>query len=54
MPRLFVIETPTEIAEVTAMDWQDAVDTWLLQGGLPHTIDCIREYESAGAQDTIH
>jgi len=52
-PRLFVIQTSTEEVSVTAMDFQDAVQTWVDGGGLPAEILVVEEHENHGDQ-TIH
>ena len=52
-PRLFVIQTSTEEVSVTAMDFQDAVQTWVDGGGLPAEILVVEEHENYRDQ-TIH
>ena len=52
-PRLFVIQTSTEEVSVTAMDFQDAVQTWVDGGGLPAEILVVEEHENHSDQ-TIH
>ena len=52
-PRLFVIQTSTEEVSVTAMDFQDAVQTWVDGGGLPAEILVVEEHENHTDQ-TIH
>ena len=52
-PRLFVIQTSTEEVSVTAMDFQDAVQTWVDGGGLPAEILVVEENENHSDQ-TIH
>ena len=52
-PRLFVIQTSTEEVSVTAMDFEDAVQTWLDGGGLPAEILVVEEHENHSDQ-TIH
>ena len=52
-PRLFVIQTSTEEVSVTAMDFQDAVQTWVAGGGLPAEILVVEEHENHSDQ-TIH
>ncbi len=52
-PRLFVIQTSTEEVSVTAMDFQDAVQTWVDGGGLPAEILVVEEHENHRDQ-TIH
>ena len=52
-PRLFVIQTSTEEVSVTAMDFQDAVQTWVDGGGLPAEILAVEEHENHRDQ-TIH
>ena len=52
-PRLFVIQTSTEEVSVTAMDSQDAVQTWVDGGGLPAEILVVEEHENHSDQ-TIH
>ena len=52
-PRLFVIQTSTEEVSVTAMDFQDAVQTWVDGGGLPAEILAVEEHENHSDQ-TIH
>ena len=52
-PRLFVIQTSTEEVSVTAMDFQDAVQTWVDGGGLPSEILVVEEHENHSDQ-TIH
>ena len=52
-PRLFVIQTSTEEVSVTAMDFQDAVQTWVDGGGLPAEILVVEEHENHTNQ-TIH
>ena len=51
--RLFVIQTSTEEVSVTAMDFQDAVQTWVDGGGLPAEILVVEEHENHSDQ-TIH
>ena len=43
MPKLFVIETPTEEVHVTAMDFRDALETW---GGKMADLLAVKEYEN--------
>ena len=52
-PRLFVIQTSTEEVSVTAMDFEDAVQTWVDGGGLPAEILVVEEHENHRDQ-TIH
>ena len=52
-PRLFVIQTSTEEVSVTAMDFEDAVQTWVDGGGLPAEILAVEEHENHTDQ-TIH
>ena len=52
-PRLFVIQTSTEEVSVTAMDFEDAVQTWVDGGGLPAEILAVEEHENHSDQ-TIH
>ena len=52
-PRLFVIQTSTEEVSVTAMDFEDAVQTWVDGGGLPAEILAVEEHENHRDQ-TIH
>ena len=52
-PRLFVIQTSSEEVSVTAMDFQDAVQTWVDGGGLPAEILVVEEHENHSDQ-TIH
>ena len=52
-PRLFVIQTSTDEVSVTAMDFQDAVQTWVDGGGLPAEILVVEEHENHRDQ-TIH
>ena len=52
-PRLFVIQTSTEEVSVTAMDFEDAVQTWVDGGGLPAEILVVEEHENHSDQ-TIH
>ena len=52
-PRLFVIQTSTEEVSVTAMDFEDAVQTWVDGGGLPAEILVVEEHENHTDQ-TIH
>ena len=52
-PRLFVIQTSTEEVSVTAMDFEDAVQTWVDDGGLPAEILVVEEHENHTDQ-TIH
>ena len=51
--RLFVIQTSTEEVSVTAMDFEDAVQTWVDGGGLPAEILAVEEHENHTDQ-TIH
>ena len=53
-PTLFVIETPTHEISVTAMDWQDALATWIDSGGDVDQLLAVFEYATPGAEDTIH
>ena len=53
-PTLYVIETAEELAEVTAMDWRDAVETWITNGGAWQDVLSIFEYATPGVTDTIH
>jgi len=43
-PKLFVIKTPKEEVSVTAIDFQDAVQTWVKGGGHPTDILAIESY----------
>ena len=52
-PRLFVIQTSSEEVSVTAMDFEDAVQTWVDGGGLPAEILAVEEHENHSDQ-TIH
>ena len=52
-PRLFVLQPSTEEVSVTAMDFQDAVQTWGDGGGLPAEIQVVEEHENHSDQ-TIH
>ena len=52
-PRLFVIQTSSEEVSVTAMDFEDAVQTWVDGGGLPAEILVVEEHENHSDQ-TIH
>ena len=52
-PKMFVIQTPTEEVSVTAMDFLDAVQTWVQWGGHPTDILAIEEHENRTDQ-TIH
>ena len=52
-PRLFVIQTSTEEVSVTAIDFEDAVQTWVDGGGLPAEILVVEEHENHSDQ-TIH
>ena len=52
-PRLFVIQTSTEEVSVTAMEFEDAVQTWVDGGGLPAEILAVEEHENHTDQ-TIH
>ena len=52
-PRLFVIQTSTEEVSVTAMDFEDAVQTWVDGGGLPAEILAVEEHENHRDQ-TVH
>ena len=52
-PRLFVIQTSSEEVSVTAMDFEDAVQTWGDGGGLPAEILAVEEHENHSDQ-TIH
>ena len=52
-PRLFVIQPSTEDVSVTAMDFEDAVQTWVDGGGLPAEILAVEEHENHSDQ-TIH
>ena len=52
-PRLFVIQTSTEEVSVTAMDFEEAVQTWVDGGGLPAEILVVEEHENHSDQ-TIH
>ena len=52
-PKLFVIQTSTEEVSVTAMDFEDAVQTWVDDGGLPAEILAVEEHENHTDQ-TIH
>ena len=52
-PRLFVIQPSTEDVSVTAMDFEDAVQTWVDGGGLPAEILAVEEHENHTDQ-TIH
>ena len=52
-PRLFVIQTSTEEVSVTAMDFEDAVQTWVDGGGLPAEILAVEEHENR-ADETVH
>ena len=52
-PRLYVIQTSTEEVSVTAMDFEDAVQTWVDGGGLPAEILAVEEHENHRDQ-TIH
>ena len=52
-PRLFVIQTSTEEVSVTAMYFEDAVQTWVDWGGLPAEILAVEEHEHHTDQ-TIH
>ena len=52
-PRLFVIQTSTEGVSVTAMDFLDAVQTWVQWGGHPTDILAVEEHENHTDQ-TIH
>ena len=52
-PRLFVIQTSTEEVSVTAMDFEDAVQTWVDGGGLPAEILAVEEHENR-TTETVH
>ena len=52
-PRLFVIQTSTEEVSVTAMDFEDAMQTWVDGGGDPWEILVVEEHENHTDQ-TIH
>lgn len=52
-PRLFVIQTSTEEVSVTAMDFQDAMETWVDGGGDPREVLVVEEHENHTNQ-TIH
>ena len=52
-PKMFVIQTSTEEVSVTAMDFLDAVQTWVQWGGHPTDILAIEEHENHTDQ-TIH
>ena len=52
-PKLFVIQTSTEEVSVTAMDFLDAVQTWVQWGGHPTDILAVEEHENHTDQ-TIH
>ena len=52
-PRLFVIQTSSEEVSVTAMDFEDAVQTWVDGGGLPAEILVVDEHDNHYDQ-TIH
>ena len=52
-PRLFVIQTSTEEVSVTAMDFLDAVQTWVQWGGHLTDILAVEEHENHTDQ-TIH
>jgi len=52
MPKLFIIETETEEVHVTAMDFQDALETW---GGSMADLLAVQELENPKlGVDTIH
>ena len=51
--RLFVIQTSTEEVSVTAMDFEDAMQTWVDEGGDPREILVVEEHENHTDQ-TIH
>jgi len=52
-PKMFVIQTSTEEVSVTAMDFLDAVQTWVHGGGHPTDILAIEEHENR-TTETIH
>ena len=52
-PKMFVIQTSTEEVSVTAMDFLDAVQTWVQWGGHPTDILAVEEHENHTDQ-TIH
>ena len=52
-PRLFVIQTSTEEVSVTAMDFQDAMETWVDGAGDPREVLVVEEHENHTNQ-TIH
>ena len=52
-PKMFVIQTSTEEVSVTAMDFLDAVQTWVQWGGHPTDILAIEEHENR-TTETVH
>jgi len=52
-PKMFVIQTPTDEVSVTAMDFLDAVQTWVHGGGHPTDILAIEEHENR-TTETVH
>ena len=52
-PKMFVIQTSTEEVSVTAMDFLDAVQTWVHWGGHPTDILAIEEHENR-TTETVH